>query len=140
VVFFYLDSSVKVLNVSSLVFYLFVRNLYNLIKVSDTASYDLGKNTTMVSISKGLLEFSQPDSKRIPKIVASCYCSRKPGYYMFNAYFLIFLITLSALTIFSMDCKQPQFRLNTSFTILLTSITFKWVVNRSLPAVSYLTS
>ena len=61
-------------------------------------------------------------------------------YYFFNAYFLIFLITVSALTIFSVDCKMPQSRLQTTFTLLLTSVSFKWVINRSLPHVSYLTS
>ena len=57
-----------------------------------------------------------------------------------NAFFLIFLITSSALTIFSVDCKLPQSRLQITFTLLLTSISFKWVINRSLPTVSYLTS
>ena len=75
-----------------------------------------------------------------PKIGATCYSSRKPGYYLFNAYFLIFLITASALCIFSIDHKLPQSRLQTTCTILLTSISFKWVINRYLPTISYLTS
>jgi len=44
------------------------------------------------------------------------------------------------LTIFSIDCKLPQNRLQTTYTLLLTSVSFKWVINRSLPTVSYLTS
>ena len=44
------------------------------------------------------------------------------------------------MTIFSIDCKSPQSRLQTTYTLLLTSISFKWVINRSLPTVSYLTS
>ena len=117
-------------------------HLYNLIDISDKPSYDVKNQANLVSITKYLAFDLEPRTieKRAPKFVATCYCSRKPGYFIWNAYFLIFLITASPLTIFSMDCKQPQFRLNTSFTILLTSITFKWVVNRSLPAVSYLTS
>jgi hypothetical protein len=71
-----------------------------------------------------------------PKLVATFYCSRKAGYYIFNAFFLIFLITISSITIFSVDCKLPQNRLQTSYTLLLTSISFKWVVNRSLPTVT----
>ena len=66
--------------------------------------------------------------------------NRRAGYYLFNAYSLIFLITSTALTIFSIDCKLPQNRLQTTFIILLTSISFKWVINRYLPTVSYLTS
>ena len=44
------------------------------------------------------------------------------------------------MTIFSVDCNFPQNRLQTTYTLLLTSISFKWVINRSLPTVSYLTS
>lgn len=77
---------------------------------------------------------------KIPKITATCYCSRKPGYYFFNAYFLIFLITVSSLTIFSVHFRLPQSRLQITYIILLASVSFKWVINRSLPAVSYLTS
>ncbi len=71
-----------------------------------------------------------------------CICKiiRKPGYYFFNAYFLIFLITISSLTIFSVNCQLPQSRLQITYIILLASISFKWTINRSLPAVSYLTS
>ena len=58
---------------------------------------------------------------------------------MFNAFFLIFLITVSALTVFSIPKSAPNSRLQTSYTILLSSVSFKWVFNRSLPSVSYLT-
>ncbi len=73
-------------------------------------------------------------------ILIFIYCYRKPGYYFSNAYSLIFLITISALTIFSIDCRLPQSRLQTTYTLLLTSVSFKWIINRSLPTVSYLTS
>ncbi len=102
------------------------RNLYNLIRVSDTPSYDINTaEEAIIATTKALIE-NVPGEMKVPKIAITSYCSRKPGFYIWNAYFLIFLITLSPLTIFSMNCKQPQFRLNTSFTILLTSITFKW--------------
>lgn len=74
-----------------------------------------------------------------PKLIATFYCSRHPGFYIFNAFFLIFLITASSLTVFAISCKLPTNRLPTTFTILLSSISFKWVVNRSLPPVAYLT-
>ena len=75
-----------------------------------------------------------------PKLVATTYCCRRAGYYIFNAFFLIFLITSVSLTIFSIDCKLTPNRLQITYTLLLTSVSFKWVVNRSLPTVSYLTS
>lgn len=74
------------------------------------------------------------------QIVATCYCHRRPGYYIFNGFFLIFLITTTALNVFSIDCRLLPNRLSSTYTSLLTSISFRWVVNRSLPTVSYLTS
>jgi hypothetical protein len=38
------------------------------------------------------------------------------------------------------DAKLPQSRLPSTATMLLTSVSFKWVVGRLLPTVSYLTS
>lgn len=75
-----------------------------------------------------------------PKIVATCYSARKPGFYFLNAYFLVFLITFIAFPVFSIDIKAPHFRLSTSYTILLTSVSFKWVLNNKLPSVSNFTS
>lgn len=68
-------------------------------------------------------------------LIATCYCVRRPEFYLFNAFFLIFLITLSSLTVFSIP-KESN-RLQTIYTILLSNISFKWVFNRSLPNVSY---
>lgn len=79
-------------------------------------------------------------AQNTPKISATCFSARRPGYYFFNAYFLIFLITSSSLTMFSINPKLPQNRLQTTYTLLLTSVSFKWVINRYLPTVSYLTS
>jgi hypothetical protein len=87
-----------------------------------------------------ILELASSRSQRHSKICFTTFVSRKPEYYFFNAYFLIFLITISALTIFSVDCKMPQSRLQTTYTLLLTSVSFKWVINRQLPTISYLTS
>lgn len=112
--------------------------LYRLVKISEQASYDSGSTASLNEVSYDLISSKNPFKN--PKLVATCYCSRKPGYYIFNAYFLIFLITVSALTIFSVDCKLPQNRLQTTYTLLLTSVSFKWVINRSLPTISYLTS
>ncbi len=50
------------------------------------------------------------------------------------------MITVSSLNNFTIDCQSPQFRLAVTYTLLLTSVMFKWVVNRSLPIISYLTS
>jgi hypothetical protein len=109
-------------------------NLYKLVKVSHTPSYD----STGISIAKAYVK--KEGQAKSPKLVASCFCARKPGYYYFNAYLIIFLITSLSLTVFSIDHRLPQNRLQTGFTLVLTSASFKWVINRSLPTVSYLTS
>lgn len=100
---------------------------------TDSFEHSMHKsNSVSVSIQEKI-------PKKYSKLVATCYCSRRPGFYLFNAFFLIFLITLSSLTVFSIPPELPANRLQITYTILLSSISFKWVFNRSLPPVSYLT-
>ncbi|CAF4199370.1 unnamed protein product [Rotaria magnacalcarata] len=73
-------------------------------------------------------------------VSVSCHAARRSGYFYWNGYCLIFLITICGFTVFSMPPNLPQNRLQTGATLLLTSITFRWTVNRSLPTISYLTS
>lgn len=82
-------------------------------------------------------EKNRTHQSRSNTLIATCYCVRRPGFYLFNAFFLIFLITLSSLTVFSIP--KDSNRLQTIYTILLSNVSFKWVFNRSLPDVSYLT-
>ena len=106
--------------------------LFSIVKISPIASYDLptrdNNKNQMLYYMKHL------------KLCATCFCARKPGYYISNAIFLISLITLCSLTLFAIDPKLPHNRFQSTITLILTSISFKWVINRSLPAVSYLTS
>ena len=46
-----------------------------------------------------------------PKVNAMVYSARRPGFYVINAFFLIFLITLVSLAVFAIDTKTPHFRL-----------------------------
>ncbi|CAF0809229.1 unnamed protein product [Adineta steineri] len=80
------------------------------------------------------------EQKRHPVLAIACRAARRPGYYYWNAFFLILLITMLAFCIFSISPDLPQNRLQITCTLLLTSVTFRWVVNRSLPPVSYLTT
>lgn len=75
-----------------------------------------------------------------PAIDITINVARKPTFYYWNAFFLIFLITMASLSIFSIRCHLNQNRIQTTCTLLLTSVTFKWITNRSLPTVSYMTS
>ena len=75
-----------------------------------------------------------------PRIKFECFANRRPFYYYANGFCLIFLITIITFGTFGIKIKSPQFRLNTTATIFLTSVSFKWVVNRNLPETSYFTS
>ncbi|CAF1028908.1 unnamed protein product [Adineta steineri] len=80
------------------------------------------------------------EQKKHPILAVTCRAARRPGYYYWNGFCLIFLITISAFCIFSIPPDLPQNRLQITCTLLLTSVTFRWVVNRSLPTISYLTT
>ena len=75
-----------------------------------------------------------------PAVDLTISAARRPTFYYWNAFFLIFLITLCSLTTFSIKCHHNYGRIQTTCTLLLTSVSFKWVINRSLPTVSYMTS
>lgn len=99
--------------------------LYHFAEVSNKASYDKLKNYQETNKSK---------------LCFKCFCRRKSKYYFLNAFFLIFIVTLTSFNIFSIDCKTQTSRISMAISLLLTSISFKWVYNRSLPTVNYLTS
>jgi len=66
--------------------------------------------------------------------------SRKPFYYYCNSFMLIFVITMICLCCFSISCDIVGNRLIVSITVLLTLITYKWSMSKSLPSLSYLTN
>jgi hypothetical protein len=115
-----------------------------LVEVKDKPSYDLLPSSSKNRFSK---IFDDDVAKemlalrpKIPKIVATCFCSRRPDFFIWNAYLPIFLLTSLVFGIFSVTYTAPYYRVSMSFTVLLTSITFKWLIHRTLPADSYLTS
>ncbi|CAF2501908.1 unnamed protein product [Rotaria sp. Silwood2] len=71
--------------------------------------------------------------------LVTCCVARRPGYFYWNVYLLIFLITLIALTVYGVAPEHAHSRLQITGTLLLTSIMFRWSVSRLLPPVSYLT-
>ncbi|CAF0969431.1 unnamed protein product [Rotaria sordida] len=80
------------------------------------------------------------EQKKHSVLAFTCRAARRPGYYYWNGFCLIFLITVCSFCIFSIPPDLPQNRLQITCTLLLTSVTFRWVVNRSLPTISYLTT
>ncbi len=56
-----------------------------------------------------------------------------------SSFCLQFFISALSFATFAVSPELPQNRLQLSFTLLLTSVAFKFVVNQSLPKISYLT-
>lgn len=69
-------------------------------------------------------------AEAFPALDFTINAARKPTFYYWNAFFLIFLITLASLSIFSIRCHLNANRIQTVCTLLLTSVTFKWITNR----------
>ncbi len=103
------------------------RNLYKIVKLS--GSIQSKNRWSMKKKNEKISPITFVRAKSTPKLIATFYCSRKSGFYLFSAFFLIFLITALSLTVFSIPKSLPANRLPTTYTILLSSISFKWVVN-----------
>nr|WCB87282.2 GABAA Receptor rho subunit [Haliotis diversicolor] len=72
-------------------------------------------------------------------VSVKCRAARRPGYFVWNIFMVTFLICSLAFATFSVEKDLPQNRLQLSFTLVLTAVAFKSVVNQSLPRISYLT-
>lgn len=96
-------------------------------------------NVVRTKIGKLNCEFSF-GKREYPLISVTVQALRSPGFFYWNAVLPIFLITLASLGPFVIEYKIPQSRLPSTATMLLTSVSFRWIVGRLLPTVSYLTS
>lgn len=74
-----------------------------------------------------------------PCFTISSKISRRPGYFVYNAYMLIFLISVLGFVPFSFAYSSPHFRIQTTCLLILSSVNFRWIVTQKLPTVSYLT-
>ncbi|KAK3580217.1 hypothetical protein CHS0354_018002 [Potamilus streckersoni] len=90
--------------------------------------------------SRKELVIDQADnSVKRASLSVKCRAARRPGYFVWNIFLVTFLICSLAFATFSVDKSLPQNRLQLSFTLVLTAVAFKSVVNSSLPRISYLT-
>jgi len=106
------------------------RRLFRLVLTSDSTSNTAAKNEKELSLIEIV---SARNSLKLPRISATVYSARRPGFYIINGFFLNFMITVVSLAVFAIDTKTPHFRLQTTFTLLLTAISLKWVIlNRLL--------
>ncbi|CAM4756415.1 unnamed protein product [Rotaria magnacalcarata] len=80
------------------------------------------------------------DDRKRSVLTVTCHAARRSHYFYWNGYCLILLITMVSFCIFSIPPHFTGNRIQIVCTLLLTSITFRWTVNRSLPTISYLTT
>ena len=99
--------------------------LYNYIGVEDRLKY----NTKYTS-----------QEMENPLIKFQCAVARKPDYFYWNSYFIIFLLTIISFNAFTFSYNLISNRLQITMTLILSSISFKWVINRNLPPIAYLTT
>ncbi|UJR38751.1 hypothetical protein I4U23_031416 [Adineta vaga] len=85
-----------------------------------------------------LTNLNTEDRKR-SVLTVTCHVARQSQYFFWNGFCLILLITLVSFCAFGLPLQYVVSRLQVSCTLLLTSISFRWTVNRSLPTISYLT-
>ncbi|CAD5124063.1 DgyrCDS12366 [Dimorphilus gyrociliatus] len=74
-----------------------------------------------------------------PALCSACKVTRRPEFFIWNILVVMMFICSLAFATFTVDYKLPQNRLQLTFILLLTTVTFKFVVNQSLPKISYLT-
>ncbi|CAF1069948.1 unnamed protein product [Brachionus calyciflorus] len=111
------------------------------IKISNNLDKSSWYLHEMVKVNREEVTREYSFGQRIyPGIRITCQAFRLPGYFYWNVLLPIFLITFASLGPFVIDCKSAFTRLPSTATMLLSSVSFKGVVGRLLPTVSYLTS
>ena len=64
---------------------------------------------------------------------------RQPQYYLWNIVLVLFLITCMSAYTFSISPSDSAARLELNFTLVLTTVAFKYTVSSYLPKITYLT-
>ncbi|CAH1779688.1 unnamed protein product [Owenia fusiformis] len=72
-------------------------------------------------------------------LVVKMKAARRPKYFIWNNFFVTFVITALSFSTFAVIPKLVQNRLQLSFTLLLTCVAYKFAVSQNLPKIPYLT-
>lgn len=75
-----------------------------------------------------------------PAVKVTAQVFRSAGFFYWNCILPILLVTFASMCPFVLDPKLPQSRLPSTATMLLTTVSIRWIIGRLLPTVSYLTS
>jgi hypothetical protein len=71
-------------------------------------------------------------SRTYPAVKVSAKVSRLAGFFYWNAIIPILLVSLASLAPFVVDIKFPQSRLPATCTLMLTSVSIRWTIGRSV--------
>ncbi|KAK2146857.1 hypothetical protein LSH36_581g00001 [Paralvinella palmiformis] len=74
-----------------------------------------------------------------PAVYISCKASRRFNFFVWNIILIMIFIGILIFTTFAVSIALVQNRLQLSFILLLSNITFKFNISQTLPKVSYLT-
>lgn len=77
--------------------------------------------------------------RKYPGFKVTCQVFRSAGFFYWNCILPILLVSFASLCPFVIDPKIPQSRLPSTATMLLTTVSIRWIIGRLLPTVSYLT-
>ena len=117
-------------------YYSFVkRHLFRLINVFESGNQssdkknDFKRKDSNFPMKGDLAEIAEKTEHiKPPQIAVTFYTARRPEHIIYNGIFLILLITLMALPTFAIDMRIVDKRIISLLTILLTSVTLKWVI------------
>jgi len=104
----------------------------------EQTEWDLFKHVETAKMS--VVHGYSSTTKSYPTFSCIARAARRPGYFYWNIFLVLFFINSLSFTTFSVEEKFVQNRLQLSFTLLLTTVSFKFVINRTVPRLSYLTS
>ena len=74
-----------------------------------------------------------------PKLYIALTAVRKPQYYLWNIYIMLFILGTLSFTVFNIEPEELGDRLSNMLTLVLALVAFKLVLAQSLPSISYLT-
>ncbi|KAF7260988.1 hypothetical protein EG68_01796, partial [Paragonimus skrjabini miyazakii] len=93
-----------------------------------------------VEITKRIMKQEYSSSMKSHACLSvTCRAARRPGYFYWNVFLIMFMISSLSFATFAVSPDKAELRLRLSFTLILTSVTFKYVITQSLPKISYLT-
>lgn len=103
----------------------------------DEQEWNLYKH--VITTTKTIERVYQASTDKHAIMSFTCRASRRVGFFLWNIFFVMFFICSMTFTTFGVTFTLIQNRLQLTFILLLTTVTFKFTVNQSLPKISYLT-